>query len=46
MNLIYFIKDSKDEVWGVAPNKIEAIKQINWFLPKGNIYKIESMWYR
>jgi len=38
---IFIIKDASDEVWGIAPTKIEAKKQAQWFLPKENQYYIE-----
>jgi hypothetical protein len=38
-SLIFFIKDDKNFVWGVAPSKIQARRQIRWFLPRGlNLY--------
>jgi hypothetical protein len=42
--LIFLIKDQKDVVWGIAPSELQAKIQIQWHLPKGNSYKIESMW--
>jgi hypothetical protein len=41
-SVMFFIKDDKDNVWGIAPSKLEAIKQINWFLPKENNYIIDK----
>ena len=45
MKRTFLITDDEDVVWGIAPTKLEARKQISWHLPKGNIYKIESIWY-
>jgi len=39
---IFVIKDSFGEVFGIAPTKLEAKKQANWFLPR-NKYSIEPM---
>ena len=39
--LIFFITDAQGTVWGLAPSKIQARRQINWFLPRDNKYSIE-----
>jgi hypothetical protein len=39
--LVFFIKDEKQVVWGIAPSMVQARRQIAWFLPKGNKYSID-----
>ncbi len=38
---IYLIKDQDGQAQSVATSTVEARKQINWFLPKGNKYHYE-----
>lgn len=45
MTKVILIKDEDDEVWGVAPSITQANRQIKWYLPRGNSYKIECIWY-
>ena len=40
-SLVFIITDWFGVVCGVAPTKTQALKQINWFLPKGMNYKIQ-----
>ena len=39
--IIFAIVDSIGQVWGLAPSKIQARKQIAWHLPKNNAYQID-----
>lgn len=39
--VIFVIKDEVGFVWGLAPTKVQAQKQIRWFLPRGGKYIIE-----
>jgi len=39
--VIFVITDSVGFVWGVAPSKVQARKQIAWFLPRGYNYRVE-----
>jgi len=38
--VVFIIQDDKGFVWGMAPTKIQARKQIAWFLPRRAKYII------
>jgi hypothetical protein len=39
--IVFVIKDSQNNIWGVAPSKLQARVQIAWHLPKNGSYRIE-----
>ena len=41
--ITYFVVDRMGFAWGVAPTKVQARRQMAWFLPKGIEYKIETV---
>jgi hypothetical protein len=42
-HVVYFIVDRMGFAWGIAPSKVQARKQMAWFLPRGIKYSIETV---